>query len=381
MRKQRLIILGAGFSQPAGLPLASTLWSEIFKRGAAYSTQLRASRINDDIKNYIQFRRDTTGECTDVNFEKFMQFLDVEHYLGLRGGETWSQDGNEGTIVAKYLIGRILARYVNDIKVIPQLYIEFAKRLEPNDRVITFNYDTILERALDAVGKPYRLFPFRYDQVSELGGGTIGDDRGEVVVLKMHGSIDWFDRAGFERRIVGHAEMGAPAPEDIIFSDADRLGLEKLTDGPRPNTDPLKSIYRAKNLKALYDKDFLFMATPRILPPSATKLLYATKLNNFWEGANYDGHYNYGMSVIGFSLPEHDEYALQILYRLVKNYQGDKWDCDELGRKKSPLAIIDYFVDSAAEDAFRKRYRFVDWTRANLSGSGFNMASLENIFS
>ncbi|MER8792586.1 SIR2 family protein [Mesorhizobium sp. M0984] len=377
--KYRLIILGAGFSRPAQLPLAYDLWKEIRETAAAFPSDRRASKFNNDLEHYIEFRRDAAGESLTpetVDFEDFMRFLDVEHYLGLRGGDTWSQDGNEGTIVTKYLIGSILARHVNALNTVPDLYIEFAKRLEPDDYVITFNYDTLLERALDAIGKPYRLFSTRFKEVTQFGG-TIDNDRDEVVILKMHGSIDWFDRTGFERRIANHAKMGAPPPKDIIFSDEAGLGLERLTDG---QSDPLKNIYRAKNLKALYDKDLLFMATPRILPPSATKLLYATRLNDFWEGMGNGGYYNFGMAIVGFSLPGHDDYARQILYSLVTNYQRHKWETDELGRKKTPLAIVDYFPDAASEANFRERYRFVDWSRADLSGNGFNLGSLDKIF-
>ena len=314
-----------------------------------------------------------------MDFEDFMRFLDVEHYLGLRGGDTWSEDGNEGTIVTKFLIGSILAKHINTLKDVPELYLEFAKRLDLHDTVITFNYDTLLERALEAVGKPYRLFSTRFSSVGEFGG-SVDNSRDEVLVLKMHGSIDWFDRSHFERRIALHQKQKAPPPDDVIFSHDAILGLERLVDGPRPDTDPLRNVYRAKNLKALYARDLLFLATPRILPPSAAKLLYATGINDFWQGMGRAGFYNYGMAIIGFSLPAQDDYARQILYDLVTNYQRYKWDGDELGGKKTPLAIVDFFPDAAAEARFRERYRFVNWSRADLSGRGFDLASLDKIF-
>ena len=59
------------------------------------------------------------------------------------------------------------------------------------------------------------------------------------------------------------------------------MGLEPLVDGPCQHKNPLRNVYRAKNLKAFYAKRLLFMATPRILPPSATKLLYATRMERF----------------------------------------------------------------------------------------------------
>lgn len=381
-KKYRLIILGAGFSRPAGLPLANDLWKEIRETAAAFPKTLRAHKFNEDIDHYIAFRQEAAGETLTpetVDFEDFMRFLDIEHYLGLRGSDTWSRDGNEGTIVTKYLIGSILARHINKLNSVPDLYIEFAKRLEPDDYVITFNYDTLLEKALEAVGKPYRLFPTCFKQVFP-SESIVDIDRDEVVILKMHGSIDWFDRTSFERRVAQHSRVGAPAPRDIIFSDEAGLDLQRLTDSPRPETDPLRNVYRARNLKALYDKDLLFLASPRLLPPSTTKLLYATQLNNFWEGMRDGGYQNFGMAIVGFSLPQHDDYVRQILYELVTHYQRYNWDKDELGRKKSPLTIVDYLPGESDHVRFRERYRFVDWSRATLIREGFDHAALDQIF-
>ncbi|GBF27590.1 hypothetical protein MnTg02_02644 [bacterium MnTg02] len=379
--KHRIIILGAGFSRPAGFPLAPDLWQEIRKLSAHLTG--RAAKFNHDLEAYIEYRRDCDGldlTSETVDFEDFMKFLDIEHFLSLRGKDTWSDEGNEGTIVTKFLIGKILARYVNAHPQVPELYLEFARRLEPRDLVITFNYDTLLERSLEAVSKPYRLFSTRYKSLTN-HGGIVDSDRDEVVVLKVHGSIDWFDRTRFERNLDNHAEQGAPPPTDIIFSDEKTLDLQLLVDGPRPTGDPLKNVYRAKNLAALYNKDLLFLATPRILPPSAAKLVYSPGMNDFWSDISGHGINNFGMSIVGFSLPPQDDYTRQIVYSLVTNYQKANWGADELGRTKPPLAIVDFFGDSKkAEANFRNRYRFVDWSRATLFGTGFDAKILDSIF-
>lgn len=378
----RLFVLGAGFSCAAGVPLAVPLWKEIRETAAKYSKDLRAHKFNTDLENYIAFRKDALGEelaPEKINFEDFIRYLDIEHYLGLRGGDTWSKEGNEGTIVTKYLIGKILARHLTNMQAIPDLYLDFARRLDLHDTVITFNYDTLLEQALEEVGKPYRLFPCRYETVGEFGS-TVDNSRDEVVVLKMHGSIDWFDRTQFNWRIQHHAREGAKPPEDIIFSNEKELGLVPLTEGPRPDDDPLRNIYRAKNLKALYAKDFLFLATPRMLPPSNAKLLYSNGMHDFWSGMDGKGYYSYGMSIIGFSLPEQDDYLRQILYTFVTNYQRYNAKRDNLGRLKSALTIVDYFSDADAEKRFRERYRFVDWSKTKLLGKGFHADSLDPMF-
>jgi hypothetical protein len=381
-KKYRLIVLGAGFSRPANFPLATELWTEIRETAANFPDNSRANKFNLDIHDYIEFRRDISGEKLipeSIDFEDFMRYLDIEHFLGLRGSDTWSEDGNEGTVVAKYLIGKILSRHTNAHRRVPQLYIDFARRLEPDDWIITFNYDTMLERALDEVGKPYRLFPNRFKNVYEFSVET-DNSRREVVILKMHGSIDWFDRTGFNRRIKNDSDIGAPAPSDIIFTDEYNLGLEPIIDGPRQVTDPLENMYRAKNLENLYRKDLLFMATPKILSPSAAKIMYAKQLNDFWYGMGHSGYRNFGMAIVGYSLPDHDEYARQIMDSLTIKYQRYGWENSEFGMRKSPLCIVDFLRSEEAEQSFRNRFRFVDWSRADLVTTGFDHAALDKIF-
>jgi len=295
------------------------------------------------------------------------------------GGPTWSDEGNEGTVVTKTLIGSILAERLNELTEIPDLYLEFARRLQANDFVITFNYDTLLEQALEAVEKPYRLFPTRFKSVDEYGA-IAGDDKDEVIVLKMHGSIDWFDRKGFERREREHKRQGAPPPKDIIFSRVDELRLQPVVDGPRFDYDPLRSVYRVGNLAVLYNDTITFHATPRMLPPSSAKIIYANQIGDFWNGMIQGGAYNYGMAIIGFSLPEQDEYARQIIYSMVTNYQSVQWGEEVFGKTKSPLALVTYFANEDEEKMFQERYRFVNWERAILHQEGFDATSLDSIF-
>jgi hypothetical protein len=91
------------------------------------------------------------------------------------------------------------------------------------------------------------------------------------------------------------------------------------------------------------------------------------------------GYYNLGIVIIGFSLPPQDEYARQIIYEWVTNYQRYNWHKDEFGRKKMPL-VIATFSGETSKARFCEQYRFVDWSRADLSGNGFDLALLGRIF-
>ena len=380
-KKFRIFILGAGFSKQAGFPLASELWGEV--RSRARFLQGRAEQFHTDLENYLEYRRACDGveiSADQVDFEDFMRVLDIEHFLGLRGSDTWSRDGNEGTIVVKTLIGHILAELTPSTENMPALYLEFAKRLQPDDYVLTFNYDVLLERALEAVGKPYRLFTDRYESVHQYGA-ILDTSQQEVAVLKLHGSIDWFDRSSYAEGEHHHRQAGlSTGPNHPVFCTTDDLGVTKLLDGPRHSDDPLNQMYRVRNITALYQKHLMFLATPWLLAPSTIKILYAEKLRDFWAGLGRAGILNFGLAIIGYSLPPQDEYARQVVYSLVTNYQNNYWDEEVYRKKKSPLVIVDYCQNDEQLENFKARYRFVDWSRATLYRDGLDQKAVNLIF-
>ena len=266
-RNNAIYILGAGFSKPAGLPVADELWKEVVRRALPMSQ--RASKFRASLENYIEYQRRCFGKSLTfetVNFEQFCGYLDIEHHLGLLGSDTWSTQGNEAQVIIKMLIAQILTERTPASNKIPKLYIDFAKQLKPYDRILTFNYDILLERALDAAGVPFRLYPHRYETVDR-NGSTIDWRREEVVVLKMHGSVDWFDKTKFnwlreDARLHGHHGF---VPHDAIFNSD--LRTTPLVEGPRPDNDPIANIHRLIDVEAYYQRPALFLSTPRLINP------------------------------------------------------------------------------------------------------------------
>jgi hypothetical protein len=374
-------ILGAGFSRPAGLPLANELWPEIRRRAEA-TTGRAGQHFKEDLQDYIGYRRACDGEVLsqeNVQFEEFLAFLDVEHYLGLRGSDTWSSDGNETQVLIKTLIGEILTERTPRREQIPDLYLEFARLLKPQDIVLTFNYDVLLERTLDAVGVAYRLFPSRLKEVWT-GGGVVDDSREEVVILKMHGSVDWFDRTQYdkleEERLKGGLHPGHTHP---VFSRIQELGVKPLTDGPRFPDDPLRNVYRVTDIAKLYKNYPLFLATPILLNPSPLKLIYSSIFQDFWDGLGQTGALNFGMTIIGFSMPAQDEYLRQVIYRLVTNYQGKYWEDEALEHRKTPLVMIDLRTTEESQRDLLDRFRFINLNKAVTHWDGLDEAALTTL--
>jgi SIR2-like domain len=376
-QKNALYILGAGFSAAAGLPLANDLWNEVCHRALPMTG--RAEKFRNDLDDYIEFKERAEGISLGregVNFEEFLGFLDIEHYLGLRGSDTWSEDGNESQVIIKTLIGQILTELMPDADSIPSLYLRFAEKLQPWDRVMTFNYDILLERACEAVGKPYRLAPMRYTSTSN-GAALIDHScHDEVVIWKMHGSIDWFNRKNYRIQQEWAHDNGHPdyVPDDPIFNYHRNLRTVPLVSGARFDEDPLREVHRVVDIEHFYANPPLFLATPTLIAPSKAKVVYAQQLGEYWRGAAYDGGHSFRMVIIGYSLPDHDDYARQVIYRLVTNYQDIptervRWNSQQ---QKEPMIMVDFCKTPAQQAQLRERYRFIDWSKTREFFDGFN---------
>ncbi|GAF89240.1 unnamed protein product, partial [marine sediment metagenome] len=186
VRAPRFFVLGAGFSQPGGLPLGKDLFAQIVAE--TKRTVLYENILKPDIEAFIRYLNETEGQTIreeEIDFEQFMSYLDIEHFLDLRGSDTWSSEGNRSQLVIRNFIALVLHKSQREMSESDlSLYRSFAERLSPRDVIVTFNYDTVLERALKDAQVPFRLFPQRYTNVSP-GWGEVDTSTEEVILLKM----------------------------------------------------------------------------------------------------------------------------------------------------------------------------------------------------
>lgn len=316
-----------------------------------------------------------------IDYEEFLGFLDVEHALGFRGGDSITSEGNETQLIVKKLIGQILQeRMPRAPSEIPSLYLKFANYLEPGDRVLTFNYDTLLEQSLTAIGKPFRLFKNRFERVDpRIGYGVLDTSLEEVVVLKLHGSVDWFDRTPYEEVMDAVGDPKHIPKWYPHFAGSNPYALAPLLEGLQMPDDPMRRIHRMGDLSAYYAQPFV-PQPPFILTPSASKVLYFELLKPLWWGIGGAGGLNLGMAIIGYSLPAHDAHARQAIYRLTGNYTHYQPDLEIGGVKKLPLRIVNLARNASDVEEFRSRYGFIDWSRTETFLDGFGDAALEFVF-
>lgn len=145
----RLFFLGAGFSHPAGLPLGTELFRLVRNRvSARYGSDNHVERDLRDFKLYLKRCYGRLIDYDEIDFEEFLGFLDVEHYLRLRGKDTWSEEGNEAQLMMRVAIAEVIDELTPRGAKIPDLYRRFVRGLTTTDLIWTFNYDTLVENAL-----------------------------------------------------------------------------------------------------------------------------------------------------------------------------------------------------------------------------------------
>lgn len=135
----RLFFLGAGFSRPAGLPLANELLSLTLRELERFQRE-----------NHVHW----APALEAINIEDFIAYLDHEHFFGLLGSDTFSSEGNRPQLLLRWGIGCLLHRRTPDP--LPDVYLRFAEGLRAGDVAATFNYDLIAERALPELPESLR---------------------------------------------------------------------------------------------------------------------------------------------------------------------------------------------------------------------------------
>lgn len=380
-----IFIIGAGFSKLAGYPLGQELFSEIIKEAKRLNPRgvnLYENILKPDIDDFLEYKEKTASpKLTEdkIDFEEFVSYLDVQHLLDLRGSDTWSEEGNKSQILIRNLIAKVFHRCWKNVENETfEIYKHFAARLEPTDYVLTFNYDTLLEHACEAQNIPYRLYPTRFKSITSSAGIVAAEDNNEVAILKMHGSIDWFDITKHESsekyfRESKHFQQNS----HVIFGDYKTFWPVKIIDEPYFQNSGLQKVYRISKLDEYFQRATLVEEAPLIVSPSFNKLPYLNPLVDFWYGLNRSGGSNKMITIIGFSLPPYDEYVRQPLYSLISNFQFV-----EMGKlmQKSKLKIVDLKNNNESIEAFKHNFRFVDWEKVDCYFKGFDNQAIDFIF-
>lgn len=172
-RTSRVFILGAGFSVAAGIPLTARLLQEAMSKFAIECPGI-FSRV-DGYAREIVFSHNGRLDYSQLGFSDLCTHLEFIELKEFGGGERWSDAGSREKLALRFYLAKRIVEATPSGNSIPDIYLQFADQLNDRDIVISFNWDGLLELALQKIGKPY----------------TYNFDRFGVNLCKLHGSVNW----------------------------------------------------------------------------------------------------------------------------------------------------------------------------------------------
>ena len=175
VKRNRVFILGAGFSAGAGIPLTAPLLKHAMHKFSVEGNGL-FQRVDGHARESIECYDDNELNYEEIDFSDLCTFLEFIELREYGGGERWKDEGSREKLALKYFLAKTIAEKTPSHDSIPQLYLDFAAQLHERDIVISFNWDGLLELAILAVGKTYT---YNWD-----------DDKA-IKLCKLHGSVNW----------------------------------------------------------------------------------------------------------------------------------------------------------------------------------------------
>jgi hypothetical protein len=294
----RTFIFGAGASVHAGYPLAAELWP-VMERWARASFS-EGHNFRDAV--------DTMNAEFDLSksFELVLMDLDnrIDPFLKTR---PTTPDGIREKVRLVYLreaVTTMIPWYFNSLRSqSAELYRVFsADVLSPGDAVITFNYDLAVDRELKQSGK----WSIGSGYGFEIDGVSLGDS--PCKLFKLHGSTNW--RGELFQGSLGFSQ-GNPAD---------------LSLGERPIIDPSEFEYLGyRNASDPRGHNGRVRIESLIMPTANKRFFKETSLGREWEGfwdslwtqAGIALNSSKEVYLIGYSIPEYDKRARELLARNI----------------------------------------------------------------
>ncbi len=321
----RIFILGAGFSAPAGIPLTHKLLKEIHSIASKEffldeSTPYgQADWLLDQLKFYYPLSNfshemiENEEYPNNFDLEEFISFISVESACQWRTGERFDEHGNQFLSYLKRWIAKVINNYQKKaLSRIPNFYHNFIS-LTKNSLIMTFNWDTLLESLIDLNNLPYEL-----DSRSNFNTNI-------TPIFKLHGSIDWFSH-----------------PEEIRYKNW--MELNKLGES-------FNGLYRATTKNCKLEKYYDSQISPWIVVPSYDKVSQIQGFGDMWTALYMFFQNELEVIIIGYSMRNDDYHSRSIIYpQLVQGSQN--------GFIK--LKVIDLADSQSDKASIRNKYEGIE---------------------
>ena len=340
----RIYILGAGFSAPAGFPLTKNLLKEVHhvaskQKFADDETEFGQAQLLLDTLRFYYPLANFSHELIlndqlpkDFDIEKFMSYVSVESACQLNTGEQFNEHGSQFVSDLKRWIAQAIFNHEKKaLRNVPDFYHKFIS-LTKNSLIFTFNWDTFLETLFEINKVRYEL-----DSRHSLHPDV-------VPLFKLHGSIDWFS-----------------CPHPVKRKKWMRFqALGKTFEG----------MYRGSVDGDSLDCFYEAFLTPWIVVPAYDKIDQIKQLGGQWGLLYMFFQSELEVVIIGFSMRDDDYHSRAIIYpQLVQ------------GSQQGDLSVKVVSFARSSEEKEEIKNKFAGIKNCNFFFDGFSNKAIEFITS
>jgi len=321
-RRRRVFILGAGASASCGIAVARDILREAMQRLARRNAD-QADKVHDLLRYlYPGFSEDLSNYPNVEDFLNLVEMAKEFHGEAYIASKRWSQTRlQEAADISLRAITEYIWDFMADADGRRVLSALAGELVRPGDVIVSFNWDFMIDLALED----------RDEDSSPVY--TYSSSRHSVVLLKPHGSIDWFEKSKLpgEKKLLKEMQHRASG---VYFYPYFQL---------------------AQNPDLLQYPSF-------IVPPLSVKK-FGGFLQRVWRDVYRAVAAATELYIIGYSLPREDQFARLVIGRAIQRNNSVRKE----GQKRLPVIVVN--PDEGAMAAFAK-----------LVGSGvqFFQTSLQN---
>lgn len=279
-------MVGAGLSCALGLPNTASLIATVldaYRKEGAWRHSAALERLPEAFKFFYP-----DGGSKDFRPDAVDFFATLKSYIetaeGLPGG---LKDGPELYRSLKFSIARVLIQRLRecDNRFAAGGHDYLDRLVQPGNLVVTSNWDVAIERYAW-----HRNIPVRFS----------GYEPGELVVLKLHGSVDW--------TLYGDGFLKAESDYAML---SERLTRERPYTAPFPQStqDRLATVFRIRVLNQWHEAwRFLSSRTgePHMVTMARSKAGDLGPLEAVWRDAYAAISRAKSLEIVGYSMPDDD---------------------------------------------------------------------------
>jgi hypothetical protein len=346
-----VIVLGAGASRGysgsrTGVhpPLANNFFSTFSSLMISRDLEVKIGNI----VNYIRDTRNIPPELQPVDFDENIEVVFAELDTQLRRLWSSSIKGRPSSkIMAEcFSLSKAYDQFIfwfahvlNEIQngETCTIYSRLVANLSSNDLILSFNWDTILDRVLYESGSwfPDDGYLVQFDGLLHNDWRSPRTTSSKHLLLKLHGSTNWL--GPYVTRNLQTGERQWLAEKDTVnrhwcFVDG-QVPFPSYKDRWRPGYSPFSYFFPPN--EPILGAPLM----PILIPPTDVKLFneFASIFNPLWSEAHRRLMSAERLLIIGYSFPPTDTHALALLDSFVA-HDGQKL-----------VEIVDPFGDSLLE--------------------------------